>query len=547
MVKVSWIATTDHQNVQLGISSFDDVVQRAADDSADMMNLVYFPQSLSCAPDVALGFSKIDASGDANLCVISELAESCSKGMALSSSTWRQQSIAWKLRTAWIACSSQAALQMGAQEFGVGPHARAENAEEHPVVRDDARCIDVWFDKAFDRVPSVALALVGIDAASKKPLRIDTWTDSITNEGFRLHVRTWEDSVLEFVKVTWIASATSKDITVKQLSPHSPPKEYVIDGVALGQGVMGVTHRARHVLDGQIYAVKTCKHPFRDHEESLRRELENLARLPRHHNLLRYYTSVLEADRLHIVTECLDAFKFADLLPAPDGSFPYRHDSVTVLKWIQQVLDGLAHMHAIGMTHRDLHSENLMVLRDPRYLKRPSQEYDAVRIIDFGVGKVSDGKERLMSHSAGFYHYASPERRRGQAFDDRDDVWTVGCHLLELHTGRAIRKRIGCGREGGDFALSPEVVRKAIQECSERRCRNAVDYLLRLDANCRPSAVRARDYIRSVLRPATPTVVLRPAPPTVVVSVDLTGCKRSRQTSRGGGGRRKRHCHAPCF
>mmetsp|Transcript_6557 Transcript_6557/g.10479 ORF Transcript_6557/g.10479 Transcript_6557/m.10479 type:complete len:628 (-) Transcript_6557:51-1934(-) len=535
MVKVSWIASTEHHHVQFGRSSSSNVTQRISEDSAENMNLVYFPHPMPCTPDVALGFTGVDASGDANLCVISEIGESCSRGIVQTSSAWRPQSIAWKLRTAWIASSSPAVLQTGTQAFGHGPDARAGDLED-PIVRDDARSIDVWFQKPFHSVPSVALALVGIDATSKKPLRIDTWTDSVTNEGFRLHVRTWENSELPFVKVTWLASATTKDITVEWLAPHSPPKEFVVLGAALGQGVNGVTHRAKHVLDGQIYAVKTCKHPFRDHEESLRRELENLARLPIHRNLLRYHTSMLEADRLHIVTECLDAFKFAELLPAPDGLYPSKHSHTAVLRWISQVLDGLAKMHSIGMVHRDLHSENVLVLRDPRNVKRPSQECDAVRIIDFGVGKVStvckdSSKERMMSQSAGFYHYASPERRRGQPFNDRDDVWAVGCHLLELYTGRAIRKRSGCGRDGNDFALCPEVVRKAVQECTSARCRNAAGYLLLLDAHCRPSAASARDYIRAVLRPQ--------------MEVDRLGCKRSRQTSRGG--RRVRPCNSPCF
>jgi serine/threonine protein kinase len=393
----------------------------------------------------------------------------------------------------------------------------------------------------------VALALVGLDAVHDKCVRVDTWTENISQEGFRLHVRTWGDSILPFVKVAWVAASAYLGVTTQHVAPHSPPKEYISLGPSLGQGVMGVTHRTRNVVDGQIYAVKTCKHPYADHKESLRRELSNLALLPRHPNLLRYYTNVLEADRLHIVTEYLDAFNFAELLPAPDGIYPCKHPSTTILKWMLQLLDGVAHMHQAGIMHRDLHRENVLVLRDPRNMKRPSQNLGAIRIIDFGAGKVSDLpiKERFMSEEAGFAQYASPQRRRGEPFNDRDDVWAVGCHLVELYTGRAIRKRHGCGFEGADFATTPYVVRNFIQECGSDRCRETAEFILIANEARRPSAASARDYVRAVLRPATPA----PPVPTVWVTVERPerrGQKRQRAMPNGGG-RMTRQRSSLCF
>lgn len=437
---------------------------------------------------------------------------------------------------AWIACSSTASLQTGAEAFGRGPGGLTQD----PIRKGADRCVDVVFPRAFNTAPSVALVLAGVEAAHSSPLRIDTWTDNITSKGFQMHVRSWENSVTVFAKVAWVATADTLGVTVEPIASHSPPCKYIVQGPPLGQGVMGVTHRAKNTHDGRIYAVKTCKHPFNHHEESLCKEMINLAMLPRHNNLLRFYTSVIEANRLHIVTECLDAFSFRELLPAPDGLFPCKHHPNAVLKWSAQLFDGLAHMHSVGMTHRDLHDENVMVLRDRLDRRRPSQAPDAVRIIDFGGGKVSDPAcgPSVMSQQAGFHQYASPERRNCLEFDNRDDVWAAGCHLLELSTGKAIRQRTGCGPDGSDFALSPGDVQKAIQECSSVRCRATADYVLVMDRLRRPSAKDAHSFARMVLRPPTPScasvAVERPA-------------ARKRAGSTNGGARRTRPCRAGVY
>merc|ERR1719210_1943328 len=106
-----------------------------------------------------------------------------------------------------------------------------------------------------------------------------------------------------------IATPIVPNATAYSVPPHQPPVGYVVDGPPLGHGWWAVTHRSRNAVDGRVYAVKTCRHPFKQHEQALRQELRNLTKLPVHSNLLRYYECILRADRLHIVTEYLDAFK----------------------------------------------------------------------------------------------------------------------------------------------------------------------------------------------------------------------------------------------
>merc|ERR1712137_1484826 len=201
---------------------------------------------------------------------------------------------------------------------------------------------------------------------------------------------------------------------------------------------------------------------------------------------------IQQGDRMHIVTEYLDAFKLTELVPVVDGPFPHRHSLVTLQTWMSQLFDGLAHMHRMGMVHRDLHGDNILIEKDS--VGQPSQGPTTLRIIDFGAAKVHEVMSpSVMSHQAGCWQYYSPERRRGEGFDDRDDVWAAGCLFMELATGKMINKRPACGLGGIDFALRPESIAAAIQEFDDGCCRDLAQKALSLERHSRPQADALKD------------------------------------------------------
>jgi eukaryotic-like serine/threonine-protein kinase len=92
------------------------------------------------------------------------------------------------------------------------------------------------------------------------------------------------------------------------------------------------------------------------------------------------------------------------------------------------VLDALATSHRNGIVHRDIKPANVMVT--------PSGD---VKVMDFGVARaVADMSASLTQTSAviGTAHYLSPEQARGESVDARSDVYSTGCLLYELLTGR---------------------------------------------------------------------------------------------------------------
>eukprot|EP00439_Symbiodinium_sp_Y106_P066174 s3577_g10.t1 len=89
-------------------------------------------------------------------------------------------------------------------------------------------------------------------------------------------------------------------------------------------------------------------------------------------------------------------------------------------------VQGLACIHSIGMTHRDLHAENILVTVDSKGGAQTCP--DSVKIIDIGLAKIYKTLEPAVMSVAGVgpAWYFSPERRRGEAFDSLDDVWAAG-------------------------------------------------------------------------------------------------------------------------
>ncbi|MGH9580869.1 MAG: protein kinase domain-containing protein [Terriglobales bacterium] len=215
-----------------------------------------------------------------------------------------------------------------------------------------------------------------------------------------------------------------------------------------------------------------------------------------------------------------------------------------VLRFGQQLAEGLAAAHEQAIIHRDLKPGNLRVTPDGR-----------LKILDFGLAKlVQPVSDVALTNSltetqsvTGTLPYMAPEQLRGEAADARSDIWAAGAVLYELATGRRPFDAKLSTALAGDIqhtpppslrqlkpALSPkleDIILKCLEKDPENRYQSARDVgvdLRRLGTAAIPSAVGPVVPVWPLWRRALPVAVIALAVVVAVVAGLVGGRLRER-------------------
>src|ERR1035437_4901091 len=203
---------------------------------------------------------------------------------------------------------------------------------------------------------------------------------------------------------------------------------YELDGI-VGRGGMAEVYRARDIRLDRIVAVKTLRDDLaRDQtfQARFRREAQSAASL-NHPSIVAVYDT--GEDMLghtpvpYIVMEYVDGRTLRDLLRDDRRLLPERAAEIT-----DGALRALDYSHRNGIVHRDIKPGNVMLTRGGE-----------VKVMDFGIARAVSDAQATMTQTAqviGTAQYLSPEQARGERVDARSDLYSAGCLLYELLTGR---------------------------------------------------------------------------------------------------------------
>lgn len=212
----------------------------------------------------------------------------------------------------------------------------------------------------------------------------------------------------------------------------------------IGRGGMAEVHQAYDTLLSRVVAIKMLRIDLAKDTVFLtrfRREALASASL-NHENIVQVYdtgeqvVAAPDGTEVHvpyIVMELVEGHTVHQLLT--DGQPVPINEAVEIMSG---VLNALEYSHKRGLVHRDIKPGNVMLTNSGK-----------IKVMDFGIARALEDSGQTMTSTdavVGTAQYLSPEQARGETVDTRSDLYSCGCMLFELLTGRAPFK--------GDSAVS---------------------------------------------------------------------------------------------
>jgi serine/threonine protein kinase len=188
----------------------------------------------------------------------------------------------------------------------------------------------------------------------------------------------------------------------------------------IGKGAMGEVWEAQDTVLNRHVALKTISAELSS-DETLRkrfqREAQSAARL-NHPNIITVYEFGDQGGTLFMAMELLEGRDLKQaIVQGALASLPQQLDVM------MQICEGLAFAHSHEIVHRDLKPANIHILPDGK-----------VKIMDFGLARLSGSDMTRTGLVMGTPNYMSPEQVRGEKADARSDIFAAGCIFYEVLT-----------------------------------------------------------------------------------------------------------------
>ncbi len=202
--------------------------------------------------------------------------------------------------------------------------------------------------------------------------------------------------------------------------------KYKISGI-LGKGAMGIVYKALDPDIDREVAIKTVRFDLVSDDESeneeimerFMREAQSAGKLT-HPNIITIFDVGREESLTYIVMQYIQGQSLQRLIASGD-----KLPTTEVVQLYEQICNALDYAHGFGIVHRDVKPGNILLNKEGKPF-----------IVDFGVARVDTSTLTQSGTAVGTPSYMSPEQVMGKKVDNRSDIFSLGCILFELLTGR---------------------------------------------------------------------------------------------------------------
>lgn len=252
----------------------------------------------------------------------------------------------------------------------------------------------------------------------------------------------------------------------------------------IGRGGMGVVFKAMDMNLEKIVALKMID-PFLARDENFlkrfKMEAKALAKLE-NRNIVAVYALRETSMGLFMVMEYVRAKTVSEIM-RENGKYSAKE----TLSVTNQLLNAINHAHSVGVIHRDIKPNNILLCED-----------GTVKVMDFGLAKVAQEHGSQMTATqaaAGTLYYMSPEQIKGlKNVDARSDIYSIGMSVYEMLAGRvpfdkseseyAIQKQIIEGKIPPPTRYNPLIpkqlnkfIMKSIDKDADKRYQNVAEMI----------------------------------------------------------------------
>ena len=195
----------------------------------------------------------------------------------------------------------------------------------------------------------------------------------------------------------------------------------IIDKLGEGGGHAPV-YKILNKEDNKYYAMKvfSIKDEDINNIQKVKREAEILSKF-NSDNIVKFYSTYMNKENFYIFMEYCDGKDLATLI-RENKKAVIAFEEEDLLSIIKQICSSIKEIHDKKIIHRDLNPNNIMIIKNK------------IKIIDFGISKQLDSYKKTITNGIGTLYYMSPEQLKNEDYNEKVDIWALGCIIYELFT-----------------------------------------------------------------------------------------------------------------